>query len=161
MIRFRPLLILLLMPLAAWSGLPQIGCRCSNGTVLRYCPMVSNPFVRKGMDSQESEAKSEKHPCCCNSTKISDCCKGDSKTSSEYGRLCFLKSCCCTSVLLGGPSRTTIDAIEVPNQDQSFEALNLLESAHFVCCALQELVWTDTGPPATADLIVLFSHRLI
>ena len=149
------------MPLAAWSGLPQIGCRCSNGTVLRYCPMVSNPFVRKGMDCQESEAKSEKHPCCCNSTKISDCCKGDSKTSSEDGRLCSLKSCCCTSVLLGGPSRTTIDAIEVPNQDQSLDAFNPFETNHFVSCTLQELVWTDAGPPVTTDLIVLLGHRLI
>ena len=161
MIRFRQLLILLLMPIAAWSGLPRIGCRCSNGTVLRYCPMVSNPFVRKGMDCQETGAKTELHSCCCDSSETSDCYKGDSKPSSKNGSQSTLKSCCCSPILLGGPSRISIDAMNVPDLDRSLDAFNLFESVHFVCYTSQRIVWTDTGPPATADLIVLLGHRLI
>lgn len=164
MIRLRQLLILLLMPIAAWSGLPQIGCRCSNGTVLRYCPMVSNAFVQKGMDCQETEATAELHSCCCDSSdssETSDCCNVDSKPSSENGRQCTLKSCCCTPILLGGPIRISIDAIDVPDLDRSLDAFNLFESVHFVCYTSQSMVWTDTGPPSTADLIVLLGHRLI
>ena len=161
MIRFRQLFILLLMPIAAWSGLPQIGCRCSNGTVLRYCPMVSNPFVRKGMDCRESGTKAGLHSCCCDSSGTGDCCKGASGPSSKNGSQSTLNSCCCSPILLGGPSRISIDAIDVPDLDRSLDAFNLFESVHFVCITPQGLVWTDTGPPETADLIVLLGHRLI
>ena len=161
MIRFRQLLILLLMPIAAWSGLPQIGCRCSNGTILRYCPMVSNPFVRKGMDCQETGTKAELRSCCCDSSETSDCCKGASKPSSKNGSQSTLKSCCCSPILLGGPSRISIDAIDVPDLNRSLDVFNLFESVHFVYSTSLGRVWTDTGPPATPDLIVLLGHRLI
>ena len=161
MIRFRQLLILLLMPITAWSGLPQIGCRCADGTILRHCPMVSNSFFGMGMDCQENEATAELHSCCCDTGKTSDCCKGPSRPSGEKGSQSTLKSCRCTPMLLGGPSRMAIDAIDVPDLDRSFDALNLFETVHFVCTVPQGLVWADTGPPETPDLIVLLGHRLI
>ena len=161
MIRYRQLLILLLMPIAAWSGLPQIGCRCANGTVLRYCPMVSNPFVRKGLDCQKTGVKAELHSCCCDSGQTSDCCKGDSGQSSKDRSQSTLKSCCCTPILLGVPSRISIAAIDVPDLDRSLDAFNLFESVRFVCSTFLARVWTETGPPASADLIVLLGHRLI
>lgn len=91
----RRLLILALVPLTAWAGMPHLACRCSNGSVRLYCPKLASQMNSDCQRTPHQDAKKS----CCTSGKASCCC-GASKKASDQESACCGSGCHCTPVLL-------------------------------------------------------------
>ena len=162
MIHLRQLLVLLLMPLSAWSGLPQVGCRCSNGDILTHCPKLSRALISIQVVNVANTSTGNPHSCCCESVETSDCCRKASKQSKHNDPHCSAKACHCSAVLLDAPSRVSDNEVSLPDLNQRLVTLDLFVSLRLASLAHHGFAGTFiTGPPKTTDLIVLLGHRLI
>ena len=155
----RQLLILAMVPLTLWSGMPHQACRCSNGEIHLFCPRL-NP------SQAAAEPAGCVSPSCCTSSKgegRKSCC-GDSQNShgSQDGAKCCAAGCKCTAVYLAPEGSSVAKNVDVPKLTQ-FGLVAISASAirlpRFAPADLS--VRIDTGPRVPDDLIVLYERWLI
>lgn len=161
---FRLLTILALMPLTAWSGMPHVACRCSNGEIHLACPRLNQAKVVSDTASSNICQKATNaitHRSCCGGAKVSKCCGSSTGESSDQGAGCCADGCRCTPVLLQADVGTTLKKVCLPELT-SLDLANLsLPVIRETRSTPVELSVFDAGPRAPIDIVVLYERWLI
>ena len=104
----RQLMILALVPLTAWSGMPHVACRCSNGEVRFFC-------TRMNQQAQQNSAT-------CGGTERKSCCGGNGRTwcgsaasvTGQQGTECCAADCRCTPIYFQTEAGPTLKKVVLP-----------------------------------------------
>ena len=160
---FRQLTILTLMPLVAWSGMPDVGCRCSNGEIRRNCPKLAQSTLVASSNTRASKS-GNCQSCCGGNATTRSCCQSVKRATSQSENLpvsCCAENCRCMPVLLEGDGGARLNtpkaSVPVPAEFLPIPvAVVRLPRMTEV-----DRVAIDTGPHESEDLIVLFERFLI
>ncbi|MDB5347357.1 MAG: hypothetical protein JWP89_5734 [Schlesneria sp.] len=156
----KQLLILAFVPLTAWSGMPHLACRCSNGEVRLFCPRM-NLQTNKQSSCGSVADRSEQKSCCGRNNGA--CCSSSSsgKGSSSQRPECCVTGCRCTPVYLANETGPTLKKVVLPELVQlDFIAASITEFRQ------PRIVRVDLGTlkidrRVPDDLIVLCERWLI
>lgn len=158
---FRLLLVLALMPVTAYSGLPHIACRCSNGDLHLYCPKLTRATqsCRSQSSSANSAQKATRSCCHCASQETLACDKADEPQGCEA--TCCQGSCQCTAVALAddaGPVPVKVLVPEVVQAVLEFVPFLNIQELNDSCRA--SLV-ADIEPHSAVDIVIVYERILI
>jgi hypothetical protein len=99
------------VPLTAWSGMPHLACRCSNGEIRFFCMRLSLPSGERNSAACGTAANSSTRKSCCGRV-AGACCS--SSTASSQGSECCATGCRCTPVYLQNDTGPTLKKIVLP-----------------------------------------------
>jgi hypothetical protein len=158
-------MILSLMPLTAWSGMPDIACRCSNGEIRLHCPMLNQPKLVVNHSSEGIASKGgDRRSCCGGSGASRHCCqtaKRAANKSENQSPSCCAETCRCTPIIVEGNSGAKLKTEDIP----AFSDVDFVQIAVLIVrlprLTRTDLVVIDSGPDRAHDLIVLFERFLI
>lgn len=152
----RRLLILALVPLTAWAGMPHLACRCSNGSVRLYCPKLASQLKSDCQSASDPDTKKS----CCTSGKSSCCCAASKKASGPESACCDL-GCHCTPVLLEPSVSPALKKAALPELVQL--DLVALPAAQVQLPRITRVDFRalNSGPRVPDDLIILCERWLI
>lgn len=162
----RQTMILVLMPLTAWTGMPQLACQCSTGEIRLNCsrlissararsiektPADSNRSCCQRVAAVERVAKSTARSCC-GTTKQSQASKQIGSTALE---------CRCVAIVLTVASVPNAKfTCQIDSNPIGFVPRTIgLAQAMFTMRSISNP--RDTGPPVSGDLIVFFERLLV
>ncbi|MDB5347414.1 MAG: hypothetical protein JWP89_5791 [Schlesneria sp.] len=156
----RQFLILALVPITAWGGMPHLACRCSSGEVRVFCSRMGQQSKDRVQVACSSDSSSrERKPCCRGNGAL--CCTSSTSSSGLQGSECCASGCRCTPVYLQGDAGTTLKKVALP------ELVQLdLPATSIAQIQLPRIVKVDLGtlrfqPRVPDDLIVLCERWLI
>lgn len=149
-----------MIPLAAWAGMPSTACVCANGYMKLFCGCQGKAL--KTADRQQSDCQSA---CCshnaaeADASHASDCCAGGTCCRGAPLRGPGIASKACCRAILTAPSMAP-RATSAPN-DQTPSVLAIVEPADAVapCWFVTAAAEFDTGPPL--DRVIVFRSLLI
>jgi hypothetical protein len=105
----KQLLILAFVPLTAWSGMPHLACRCSNGGIRFFCSRLSlQSRERNSATCRTADSASPRKSCCERSAGTR------SAKSSPPGSACRATDCRCTPVCLQNDTAPTLRKVVLP-----------------------------------------------
>lgn len=153
----RLMMILALVPMTAWSGMPQIACRCSSGEIRLFCPKLrqSASLMNSGCCSSGEQQAS-----CCATHSAGGCCGSDKKDRDQDPAVCG-DTCHCTPVILAADASIKPKFENLPDVQQ-VEFLPLAVCA--ICeplAARVDMSGVDPIPLVPDDLVVLTGRWLI
>ncbi len=156
----RPLMILALVPLMAWSGMPHVACRCSTGEVRLFCPKMYQSASPSKSQASCGSADSQQASCC--GASVASGCRGSGKKSQNQKQpSCCADTCHCTPVILAADTGLK-PKIEILPDLQQIELLPItvctLSQPH---AAHVDLSGIDPIPLVPDDLVVLTGRWLI
>ena len=160
---FRLLTILILLPVTVVSGMPLVGCRCSNGEVRLFCPKLRAEQSRKASgeiaccETQKPAAQKS----CCTGNQSTSCCGSKSSKSPSEGESCCADGCHCTPVLLIAEVGPKLTKACVPDVFQHVLANIAATEGILVRVARVEISRVESKPDVPIDRIVLFERFLI
>lgn len=162
MIVLRQIMVIALMPVVAWTGMPQVACKCSTGEIRLSCPRLNSASLN--LPSQTSTAA------CCRPTPAASrvnkpaagcCCCAVAKTQESQHATCSLRGCYCTRIVLAAGD-LTITTIKGAASTGMFEFAQLPAFAIHLPQTVQSAVNSfDTGPPPQNDINLVFQRLLI
>lgn len=171
MILLRQLMILALVPVTAWSGMPHVACRCSNGEVHLFCPRLNEAqaateptAARQKLADSSSCCKSPKNASSksgCGSTEGGTCCGSQSSGSNDQGAGCCAAGCHCTAVYISFETGPTLKKVSVPELTQFVLAAAPVSVIRLPRVTRVDLGSAETAPRVPDDLIVLYERWLI
>ena len=163
----RQLMILAMVPLTVWSGMPHQACRCSNGEIRLFCPRLNQSQAAADPSKSDStscctQSKVEGRKSCCGGSRGVACCGSHDGDGSQKGAQCCAAGCQCTAVYVSPENSSVAKNVSVPDLTQ-FGLLAIPASAirlpRFAPVELS--IRIDTGPRVPDDLIVLYERWLI
>jgi hypothetical protein len=167
MFLLRQLLILAMVPLTMWSGMPHQACRCSNGEVHLFCPRLNQSQAAKDVAESAppsccASSKVEGQEFCCSGSQGTACCGSHTGDGSQKGAQCCAAGCKCTAIYVAPENSSIAKNVSVPDLTQ-FGLLAIPAPAiRLPRIAPVELsIRIDTGPRVPDDLIVLYERWLI
>ena len=167
MFLLRQLLILAMVPLTMWSGMPHQACRCSNGEIRLFCPRLNQSQAAADQPKSDStlccaSSKVESWKSCCGGSQGAACCGSHDSEGSQKGAQCCAAGCKCTAIYIAPDGSSVAKNVSVPELAQ----IALLAIPVPAICLprfapVDLSVQIDTGPRVPDDLIVLFERWLI
>lgn len=159
-------MILALVPLTAWSGMPHVACRCSNGEVHLFCPRLNESSAKTeqavtGPESGCQSAGQTDHKSCCASTAGGTRCGSQVNGSGEQGESCCAAGCRCTAVCLASEISSTVKKISSPEPTQFHWVSVPMAVSDRSRVTHVDLGSIDAAPRVPDDLIVLCERWLI
>ena len=170
MILLRQLMILALVPITAWSGMPHVACRCSNGEVKLFCSRLNegqsvHQPTAAGQTPADSSycclSKQADHKSCCARASGGSCCGSRGIDSNHQGASCCAAGCHCTAVYVPSETGPTLKKVSMPELTEFMLAAVPVPVIHLPRVVRVDLGSTETGPRVPDDLIVLFERWLI
>lgn len=161
MFLLRQLMILALMPLAVWNGMPHVACRCSNGEVRLYCPRLNQSQTVADSPACGNSSNGETHKSCCGAAQGKKCCGSQGSGTSHQGAECCAAGCRCTAVYIQSDVGPVLKVVSVPEWTQFALAVVPMSVVHFPRVTQVDLSSIDTNPRVPDDLIVLYERWLI
>jgi hypothetical protein len=107
----KQLLILAFVPLTAWSGMPQLACRCSNGEIRFFCSRLSLQSRERNSAACRPAACSSPRKSCCERSPGTHCSSAKSTTQASE---CYVTGCRCTLVYLQNGTSATLKKVVLP-----------------------------------------------
>ena len=159
--RLHKAVLLGMLPLAVFSGIPATACFCANGQLKLFC---GGDYAATKAPSHESSSPLV-HPakcssCCghahdarCANNSVAECCHRGHSSSQPCGK-------CCTQI--SKVLTTTVASASMPAIDlQVFAVLPAEVVVSHACLSLRnaQLERVDTGPPI--DLVITLRTLLI
>lgn len=160
---FRLLTILILLPVTVLSGMPYVGCRCSNGEVHLSCPKLRAKQSQKASDSTVccvTQTPSTENSCCAGNQSTS-CCKSKGKTVPGEGESCCADGCRCTPVLITAEVGPKLAKVSVPDLVHNGLANLSAVTGILVIVSRVDGRCIESKPDLPIDLIVLFERFLV
>ena len=159
---FRLLTILTLLPVTAMSGVPIVGCRCSNGDVRLSCPKLRAEQSRKASEATgcSDSPKVAARKSCCGGSQGAGCCGANSKSAGE-GESCCADGCRCTPVLLKSEVGPNLAKVCVPELVQHDLANISATAGMLVRIARIDISRVESKPDVPIDFVVLYERFLI
>ena len=162
MIFLRQLMILALMPLAVWNGMPHVACRCSNGEVRLYCPKLNQSPTVSDSPVCGNSSHIAVYQSCCGTAQGTKCCGSQGRETSHQGTECRAAGCRCTAIYLQSDVGPVLKVLSVSEWTQFASAVVPMSVVHFPRETRRvHLSSIDSGPRVPDDLIVLFERWLI
>jgi len=148
----RLLLVLSLMPVMAFGGMPQVACRCSNGALLLHCCKLV-----------QSKRATANGPSCCESRQNAapKCCSRASEKTGTKQVICCDSGCTCTPVWITadvGPVLGKVRAPEPAQFDLSVVSIAPREDSRQALVISKTI---DTGPLVAIDFVLAYERFLI
>ena len=114
---FRLLTILTLLPMTATSGMPHVGCRCSNGEIRWYCPKLKAQQSQKSVEATSccKSSKNTARTSCCGGSQGANCICTSSRNAKSDAESCCTDGCKCTPVLITSDVGPKIAKVSVPD----------------------------------------------
>lgn len=157
---FRLLTILILLPVTVVSGMPLVGCRCSNGEVHLSCPKLRAEQQKSATNTALcGTLKPAAQQSCCGDEP--GCCGSKSSESPSEGESCCAPGCRCTPVLLTaeiGPKLTKVCLPDVVQLDLATITAASSIQLHSVPVGLS---CVESKPDVPIDIVLLFERFLI
>ena len=160
---FRLLTILILLPVTVVSGMPLVGCRCSNGEVRLSCPKLRAEQSRKasGQIACCEVQKPAAQKSCCGGKQNSGCCGSKSGKSPSEGESCCAAGCHCTQVLLTAEVGPKLTKTCVPDVFQHVLANIAATESILVRVARVDISRVELKPDVPIDIVLLYERFLI
>lgn len=155
----RQFLILALVPITAWAGMPHLACRCSNGEVRLFCSRMGQQSKDHARGACSSSSSPERKSCCRGNAAA--CCGSSTGAVNRQGSECCVSGCRCTPVYLEGDASTTLKKVvlpEVVQWDLPQVSITQIQRPRIVRVDLGTLKFEPRVPD---DLIVLCERWLI
>lgn len=160
---FRLLTILILLPVTVVSGMPLVGCRCSNGEVHLSCPKLRAEQSQKA--SAATALCGTQRPAvqqsCCGDEQNTGCCGSKSGELPSEGESCCAPGCRCTPVLLTAEIGPKLTKVCLPDAVQ-------LDLANIAAASSIQLRIVPVGvscveskPDVPIDIVLLYERFLI
>lgn len=108
------LLILAIVPLAAWNGMPHVACRCSNGEIRLFCSQMNQQAKPRKAGATECISNSSERKSCCHGGE-GTCCSVPPADSSERKTECCAAGCQCTPICIQTDTSTLHKKIDLPD----------------------------------------------
>ncbi len=156
---FRLLLVLALMPVTAYSGMPRVACQCSNGELRLHCPKLE----------QATTASASRIHCCQRQQNVaprSRCCRSQAAHAESNPPIADQAASCesgcqCTPVWLASDVGPTLSKVTAPEPVQiDLYSVPMVASGH----SQQAFVTSkaiDTGPVVAIDFVIAYERFLI
>ena len=161
MFLLRQLMILALMPLAVWNGVPHVACRCSNGEFRLYCPKLNQSQAVADSSACGNSSDGAVHKSCCGAAHGKKCCGAQASGTSHQGAECCAAGCRCTAVYIQSDVGSVLKVVNVSEWTQLALAVVPMSVVHFPRVTRVDLSSIDTNPRVPDDLIVLCERWLI
>lgn len=160
---FRLLTILILLPVTVLSGMPRVGCRCSNGEVHLSCPKLRAEQSKRASDATAccDSQKPAAQKSCCGGKQSTGCCGSNSRKSPNEDESCCEAGCRCTPVLLKTEVALKLAKACVPDLAQHDLANTSVTASLLVRVARIEICRIEAKPDVPIDLVVLYERFLI
>ena len=167
MFLLRQLLILAMVPLTMWSGMPHQACRCSNGEIHLFCPRLNQSQAAADQPKSDSTScctspKVEGRKSCCGGSQGVTCCGSHAGDGRQNGVQCCAAECNCTAVYVSPENSSVAKNVSVSELTQFGLVAIPVSAIRLPRFALADLsVQIDTRPRVPDDLFVLFERWLI
>jgi hypothetical protein len=150
-----------MLPLAAFSGMPATSCFCANGHLKLFCAGHYAASKAHSQNCGSPLAHQAKHPSCCgqahdagaDTDSVADCCQSRHGSSPPCGT-------CCKQI--AKVLTTTVASASMPAVDLQVFAVvpaEVVVSHAFLSLRNAQLERIDTGPPI--DLVITLRTLLI